>query len=58
MLTKHPSGRPIRTPRVVGPSIWRIPERGPVIPRLQPEDRKTTAIGFHALIASELQDDD
>lgn len=41
----HPSGKPIRRDRVVGPSVWRIPERGSVIPRLQSSE-KTEAIGF------------
>lgn len=41
----HPSGKPIRRDRVVGRPIWRIPDRGSVIPRLQTEPR-TEAIGF------------
>ncbi len=41
----HPSGRPIRDRVVVGRQIWRIPDQGPVTPRLQ--DRVgANAVGF------------
>jgi hypothetical protein len=47
----HPSGRPIRREEVRGRQIWRIPDRGPVIPRLQQERKDISAIGFTAKIA-------
>lgn len=43
----HPSGRPIRKDRTVGKPLWRIPDKGPVIPRLQPDYGRVSAIGFH-----------
>lgn len=49
----HPSGRPIRKDEVKGKSIWRIPDRGPVIPRLQADKVSTEAIGFTAHICAE-----
>ena len=49
----HPSGRPIRKQQVKGRSIWRVPDRGPVIPRLQDDLNKVEAIGFTARLSSE-----
>lgn len=49
---KHPSGRPIREPKIGVRSIWRVPDRGPVIPRLQPEEPMVNAIGFTADICA------
>ena len=48
MADKHPSGRPIRNQRVVGKTIWRIPDKGSVIPRLQDDKKDVHAIGFTA----------
>jgi hypothetical protein len=55
-VKRHPSGRPIRTEHRVGRQIWRIPDKGSVIPRLQPEKREVSAIGFTADITA--PDDD
>jgi hypothetical protein len=41
---RHPSGKPIRRTERVGCSLWRVPNDGPVIPRLQRQE--TGAIGF------------
>lgn len=49
----HPSGRPIRKTEVKGKSIWRVPDRGAVIPRLRDEERRVEAIGFTARLTSE-----
>jgi hypothetical protein len=49
----HPSGRPIRRHEVKKHSIWRVPDRGPVIPRLQDEETSVEAIGFTANLISE-----
>lgn len=49
----HPSGRPIRKNEVKGKSVWRVPDRGPVIPRLRPDDKPVEAIGFMARLTSE-----
>ena len=43
---KHPSGRPIAKKETKGRPIWRIPEEGPVTPRLREKKHKTEAIGF------------
>lgn len=51
----HPSGRPIRPTHIVGRSIWRIPDDGPVTPRLQ-KRHDTYAVGFTATFPTE--DDD
>lgn len=51
----HPSGRPIRKGQYGVKSIYRVPEDGPVIPRLR-EQRTAQAIGFTARICAE--DDD
>jgi hypothetical protein len=48
----HPSGRPIREREVKGRTIWRVPDHGPVIPRLQKENERTEAIGFTADLIS------
>lgn len=52
-MRKHPSGNPIREERVVGRSIWRIPDKGPVTPRLQDEKGNISAVGFTARLTSE-----
>ena len=44
---EYPGGRPIRRGRVVERRIWRVPDEGPVTPRLRTPDRFTSAIGFH-----------
>lgn len=49
----HPSGRPIRKTEVKGKSIWRVPDRGSVIPRLRDEGKSVEAIGFTANLTSE-----
>ena len=43
---KYPGGRPVRKQVTVGPRIWRIPDDGPVTPRLRVPDKLTYAIGF------------
>lgn len=43
----HPSGRPIIHHQVKGRSIWRVPDRGPITPRLQDERKDLSLIGFH-----------
>jgi hypothetical protein len=54
MTTKsHPSGRPVKDERVVGRQIWRIPDKGAVIPRLQDEKSSVSAIGFTAQIVAD-----
>jgi hypothetical protein len=50
---RHPSGRPIRNDWVVGKQIWRIPDKGAVIPRLQDEKSSVSAIGFTAQIVAD-----
>jgi len=51
--------KPIRRARiVVGLGVWRIPETGPITPRLQPGNERTRAIGFRANIISEDNDDE
>jgi hypothetical protein len=45
MRPEHPSGKPKRERKVVGRSIWRVPEDGYVTPRLRKQDTKD-AIGF------------
>jgi len=52
----HPSGKPIRREETRGRQIWRIPDKGPVIPRLQREPKDISAIGFTAKIVA--QDDE
>ncbi len=52
MRDKHPSGRPIRGERIVAKTVWRIPDKGPVTPRLQEEKAAVSAIGFTAHIVS------
>lgn len=47
-MKRHPSGRPVREEHVVGRPMWRIPDKGSVIPRLQDEKRDVSAIGFTA----------
>jgi hypothetical protein len=54
---QHPSGKPIVRTRVVGRSIWRIPDKGPVIPRLQEPSVNTNAIGFLSTIAHTQEDE-
>ena len=53
VTSKHPSGRPIKKTVVVGRPMWRIPDKGSVIPRLQDEKKEIQAIGFTAKIASD-----
>lgn len=48
MKHPHPSGRPIRKQEVKGRTIWRVPDHGPAIPRLQKDNERTEAIGFTA----------
>jgi hypothetical protein len=52
-MNKHPSGRPIREERVVSRPIWRIPDKGPITPRLQDNHSEIAAIGFTAEIAQD-----
>jgi hypothetical protein len=52
MKHPHPSGRPIREREVKGRTIWRVPDHGPVIPRLQKENERIEAIGFTADLIS------
>jgi hypothetical protein len=51
-VNEHPSGKPIRRPKVGVRSIWRIPDKGSVIPRLQ-ERNSINAIGFTAKICAD-----
>lgn len=53
MTERRPSPRPIKKSEVKGRSIWRVPERGPVIPRLQDGKDRIEAIGFTAQLLSE-----
>lgn len=55
---EHPSGRPVRRRQIGVRSIWRVPERGPVIPRLRPEEGSVNAIGFTARICARDEDDE
>lgn len=41
----HPSGRLVRTIRVIGRPIWRVPDHGYVVPRLRDSEHRN-AIGF------------
>jgi hypothetical protein len=50
-MNKHPSGRPIRQDRIVSRPIWRVPDKGPVTPRLQ-EQSNISAIGFMAQLSA------
>lgn len=52
----HPSGRPIRRSRERGRPIWRIPDDGPVTPRLQRQ--VTNAIGFVVRSQQQEESDD
>ena len=52
-MKDHPSGKPVRTSRVVGKTVWRIPDKGSVIPRLQDDKQNVNAIGFTAQLVSE-----
>ncbi len=54
---RHPSGRPIRREEVRGRQIWRIPDEGPVIPRLRVPPGGANAIGFRARITSDEEED-
>lgn len=49
----HPSGAPVRRDKIGVRSIWRVPDDGYVIPRLQPGRRETYAIGFTARICAD-----
>lgn len=53
---RHPSGRPIRYEETKRRPIWRVPDHGPVTPRLKPQENKTYAIGFHAALTAEDED--
>lgn len=53
---QHPSGKPIRQSRYGVTSRYRIPDDGPVTPRLRPKDGLANPIGFNAEIVS--RDDD
>lgn len=53
---RHPSGQPMTRERVVGRSIWRVPDDGPVTPRLRTPRRDLSLVGFTHSFASE--DDD
>lgn len=55
-LKPHPSGRPIPERCVGVRSIWRVPDEGPVTPRLRAEGL-VQAIGFRAEIVSPDDDD-
>ena len=52
MTKQHPSGKPIRNERVVGRPVWRIPDKGPVTPRLQAPTETINAVGFTAQLTS------
>ncbi len=53
MIERKPSPRPIRKSEIKQRSIWHVPERGAVIPRLQDDNNKTEAIGFTARLTSD-----
>lgn len=59
MVTRpsHPSGRPIRSEQKIGRPIWRIPDKGPVITRLQEPQSNTSAIGFVAHLTARDEDE-
>lgn len=52
---KHPSGRPISHTECRSLPVFRIPDDGPVIPRLK--HHSTDAIGFHHIIAQDEADE-
>jgi hypothetical protein len=47
---RHPSGKPIRQPKYGVTSRYRVPDDGPVTPRLRPKDGLSNPIGFRAEI--------
>lgn len=49
---RHPSGRPVRNERVVGRPIWRVPDKGPITPRLQEPQGNLSAVGFLAQVSA------
>lgn len=53
MTKQHPSGKPIRNERIVGRPMWRIPDKGPVIPRLQTPTETINAVGFTAKLTAD-----
>ena len=52
-MAKKQTGKTKASPK--GRQLWRVPDEGPVTPRLRVPDRQTSAIGFH--IAPHDQDD-
>jgi hypothetical protein len=56
MVDRKPSPKPIRRGQYGVRSICRIPENGPLTPRLRPHDALANPIGFRADIVS--RDDD
>lgn len=52
--SRHPSGRPVRSPARKALSVYRNPGIGPLVPRLREPEAKD-AIGFHRVI---VRDDD
>lgn len=57
-MRDHPSGKPIHRQRVVGKTVWRVPDKGPVTPRLQDDRSNTSAIGFTAKLTPDEPDSD
>lgn len=56
MRARHPSGRPIRREAPRRRIVWRVPDEGPVTPRLKTPTIKTEAVGFWHFEHSENSD--
>lgn len=46
-VVRHPSGRPLHRHSTVGRTIWRIPDEGPVTPRLRVPRRDLSMTRAH-----------
>ena len=56
--TKHPSGRPVRKNEVKGRPIWRVPDEGPVTPRLRADRKPLDQVGFHHWVNFDAEDEE
>ena len=54
-MAKFQKPKPVFRRKVIGLGVWRIPETGPITPRLKPEEPKepAQAIGFRAKLTSD-----